>query len=207
MTKTYLTFLLSMSFFFSQNVMADQNTQSKEFLNAYATLSKGKFYESDHLKGYLLHPYLEYERIKNHLNKTSDRTLIDFVNKNRNNWLGSDINTELLERFAKQNQWGNVLKYYQKGKGGNKAKCIGLEAKLRSRPSQALLNEALKVWKSGNRRPKACNPLFSILKKRGLITDQLAWERITLAMNKGKTTLSRDLSKHLNEPFVSESMG
>ncbi len=200
-SKVFITLFLLMSFF-SQNVVANQDAQAIEFLNAYSALSKGKFYESDHLKNYILHPYLEYERIKNNLKKTSDKTLIDFVNRNRTNWLGSDINTKLLERFAQQNQWGNVLKYYQKGKGGNKAKCIGIEAQLRSRPSQALVNEALKVWKSGNRRPKVCNPLFKLLKQKGWITDQLAWERITLAMNKGKTTLSRDLSKHLKNPSL-----
>ena len=201
-TRLILHCAIFVSLLFGQNAIANQDAQANEFLTAYTALSKGKFYESDHLKGYILHPYLEYERIKNNLKKTSDRTLIGFINQNRNNWLGSDINTELLQRLAKQKQWGNVLKYYQKGKGGNKAKCIGLEAQLRTRPSQTLLNEALNVWKSGNRRPKVCNPLFALLNQRGLITDQLAWERISLAMNKGKTTLSRDLSKHLNKPSL-----
>ena len=165
-------------------------------------MSKGRFYESNHLKGYILHPYLEYERLKIHLKKTSNGALIDFINRNRNNWLGSDINTELLQRLANQKQWGNVLKFHQKGQGGIKAKCVGIEAQLRSRPSQALLNEAVSLWKSPNSRPKVCDPLFSLLKLKGLITDQLAWERITLAMNKGRTSLSRSLSKHLESPSL-----
>ena len=186
----------------TQLVFADKLLNGNEFLNAYKALNKGRWYDSNHLKDYILHPYLEYERIKNNLKKTSDKALIDFINQNKNNWLGSDINTELLQRLAKQKQWGNVLQHYQKGQGGNKAKCVGLEAQLRTRPSQALFNEALTVWKSANRRPKVCNPLFSLLKQKGKINDQLVWERITLAMNKGKTSLSRDLSKHLSEPSL-----
>ena len=200
--KALFSFALCLSFGVNQIAFADNAQKANEFLNAYEALSKGRLYESNHLKGYILHPYLEYERLKNNLKRSSNKTLIDFINQNRNNWLGSDINTELLQRLAKQKQWANVLKFYQKGQGGNKAKCVGLEAQLRTRPSQALLNEALAVWKSGNRRPKVCNPLFNLLKQKGLITDQLAWERITLAMNKGKTTLSRDLSKHLREPSL-----
>ena len=200
--KALFSFALCLCFGVNQIAFADNAQKANEFLNAYEALSKGRLYESNHLKGYILHPYLEYERLKNNLKRSSNKTLIDFINQNRNNWLGSDINTELLQRLAKQKQWANVLKYYQKGQGGNKAKCVGLEAHLRTRPSQALLNEALAVWKSGNRRPKVCNPLFNLLKQKGLITDQLAWERITLAMNKGKTTLSRDLSKHLREPSL-----
>ena len=190
------------SFGISQIAYANKTQQANEFLNAYEALSKGRLYDSNHLRGYILHPYLEYERLKQNLKKTNNNALIDFVNRNRNNWLGSDINTELLQRLAKQRQWGNILKFYQKGQGGNKAKCIGIEAQLRTRPSQALLNEAVTLWKSGNQRPNVCNPLFNLLKQKGLITDQLAWQRITLAMNKGRTSLSRALSKHLSEPSL-----
>ena len=152
---------LLISFGASQVALADNSQQANEFLIAYEALSKGRYYDSNHLKGYILHPYLEYERLKNNLKKSNDRSLIDFINRNRNNWLGSDINTELLQRLAKNNQWGNVLKFYQKGNGGIKAKCLGLEAQLRTRPSQVLLNEALTLWKSPNSRPKVCDPLFA----------------------------------------------
>ena len=145
--KALFSFALCLCFGVNQIAFADNAQKANEFLNAYEALSKGRLYESNHLKGYILHPYLEYERLKNNLKRSSNKTLIDFINQNRNNWLGSDINTELLQRLAKQKQWANVLKYYQKGQGGNKAKCVGLEAQLRTRPSQALLNEALAVWK------------------------------------------------------------
>jgi len=196
-----LSFLLLLSICLQQRALADQNAQANEFIKAYDALSKGKFYESDHLKGYILHPYLEYERIKNNLNKTADKTLISFVNQNRDNWLGSDINTELLQRFAKQNKWGNVLKYYQKGKGGNKAKCIGIEAQLRTRPSQALLNESLKLWKSGNRRPKVCNPLFSLLKQNNARNRQIVAYGIKRIARK-KTNSARQKWKQVQRQYT-----
>ena len=205
-SKNLTKALLSLAFLFSSGVnqiaFADNSQQANEFLNAYEALSKGQFYDSNHLKGYILHPYLEYERLKNNLKRSNDRSLIDFINRNRNNWLGSDINTELLQRIAKQKQWSNVLKFYQKGQGGIKAKCIGLEAQLRTRPSQALLNAALTLWKSANSRPKVCDPLFDLLKQKRILTDQQIWERITLAMNKGRTSLSRSLSKNLSNPSM-----
>jgi len=202
LNKALFSLVLCLSVGINQIAFADKAQQANEFLNAYEALSKGRLYESNHLKGYILHPYLEYERLKHNLKRSSSKTLIDFINQNRNNWLGSDINTELLQRLAKQKQWGNVLKFYQKGQGGIKAKCLGIEAQLHTQPSQALNNEALILWKSGNSRPKVCDPLFSLLKQKGLITDQLAWERATLAMNKGKTSLSRSISKNLLEPSM-----
>lgn len=202
--RTSLLAVIFISCFFNQTVLANNNNdlQAVEFLNAYEELSKGKFYESNHLKGYILHPYLEHQRLKKNIKKTSNNALIDFINRNRNNWLGSDINTELLERFAKQKQWGNVLKFYQKGKGGTKAKCIGLEAQLRSRPSEALFNEGLSIWNSSSSRPKVCDPLFSLLIQKRRITDQQVWDRISLTMAKGRTSLSRSLSKKLIDPSL-----
>jgi len=177
------------------------NTQN-EFLTAYASLSTGQWYDSNHLQGYILHPYLEYERIKNNLKKTQDNVLIDFINRNPDSWLGADINTELLQRLALKKQWGNVLRFHKQDQGGIKAKCLRIEAQLQLKTSPELLNEGMSVWKSASSRPNACDPLFALLKQKGTITDQQAWERITLAMEKGRTSLSRSLSKHLKEPSL-----
>ncbi len=186
---------------FPQNLRANSGPQI-EFLQAYKTLHKGRLYESDHLKGYLLHPYLEYERLKNNIKTSSTGSLVEFINHNQETWLGEDIRTELLIRLSEQKKWGQILKYYVKGQGGNKAKCIGLEALLRTKPSQTLFKEALQLWKSGSSRPNVCNSLFKLLEQKAIINDTQAWERITLAMEKGNTSLARSLSKHLLEPSL-----
>lgn len=176
--------------------------QANEFLNAYKALSKGKLYASDHLKGYILHPYLEHQRVKKNLKTSSTVTLKRFIKKNKNSWLADDINNELIARLGKQKQWSNVLKHFKKDSANIKAKCVGFEANLRIRPSQEIQNEALKLWLSANRRPKECNSLFALMRNKGIINEQRVWERITLAMDKGRTSLSRDLSKYLKEPSL-----
>lgn len=192
--------LMLLSIFNTSN--ANSQTQREDFLQAYKTLQKGKPYNSTHLRNYILHPYLEYERIKQNIKKTSDRSLVNFIKQNQHSWLAEDLNTELLERYAKRGKWKSVLAHYKKDQGGNKAKCSGLEAQIRSFSGQQktlALDKAMKVWLSGNSRPKNCNSLFSLLKRSGRITDEMAWKRITLAMEKGKTSLSKNLAKHLHE--------
>ena len=195
------SFLLFAVLLFPQKLMANSNDRV-EFSQAYEVLHKGRLYESDHLKNYILHPYLEYERLKNNIKTSSTGAMIDFVNRNRDTWLAEDINTEILIRLSEQRQWGQILKFYKKGQGGTKAKCIGLEASIRTKPSQALLNEALTLWKSGRSRPNVCNSLFKLLDQKSIINDAQAWERITLAMDKGNTRLARSLSKHLTDPSL-----
>ena len=195
------SFLLFAVILFPQKLLA-KSSDRIEFIQAYEVLHKGRLYESDHLKNYILHPYLEYERLKNNIKTSSTGAIIDFVNQNRNTWLAEDINTELLIRLSEQKQWGQILKFYKKGQGGTKAKCIGLEASIRTKPSQALLNDALTLWKSGRSRPNVCNSLFKLLNQKAIINDTQAWERITLAMDKGNTRLARSLSKHLTDPSL-----
>lgn len=180
-------------------------SQQDDFLQAYDVLHKGGLYDDSHLRGYLLHPYLEYERIKQNFKKTSEHTIVNFIKKNQNTWLAEDLNTDLLVRYAKYKKWKSIRAFYKREQGGNKAKCVGLDAIIRTSSGQAkknALNEGFKLWLSGNQRPSACNSLFDLLKRNGRITDQTAWQRITLAMEKGRTSLSKSLAKNLNEPSL-----
>ena len=52
--------------------LSKAQTQREGFLQAYKVLHKGKPYDSSHLRGYILHPYLEYERIKKNIKKTTE---------------------------------------------------------------------------------------------------------------------------------------
>ena len=182
---------------------AHANSRS-DFLEAYQILHKGGFYDTSHLKNYILSPYLDYERLKQNLRTSSDQSLNAFISKNQQSWLAEDLSTELLERFAKQKKWRSVLRLYKAGQGGLKSKCYGLEAKIRTstgKNKSIALNQAMKLWLSGNQRPNSCNTLFSILKRNRLINNSKVWQRITLAMNKGGTSLATYLAK--NSPYKS----
>ncbi len=196
-----LLFGIAFCLFLSLNTFASANQkQVDEFLLAYEKLHKGQLYDSSHLRNYILHPYLDYERLKQNIKTSSNQSLLNFIHQNPPSWLSDDINTELLIKLSKQQQWGQILKFYKKGQGGIKARCINAEASMHIRPSAAVQNEALKIWLSANSRPKVCDPLFALLVRKGLINDSRAWQRITLAMDKGRTSLARALSKYLNEP-------
>ncbi len=199
-TIIWLTLLIGM--FFTHASVYSQNQQA-EFLQAYDVLHKGGHYDSDHLRGYILKPYLDYERIKQRLKKSSDQTLIDFIQQNPQSLLADNISSDLLDRFAKQGKWRSLLKYYQDGHGGTKSKCNGLEAKIRTGQNiQQAQQDALKVWLSGSSRPNSCNSLFSLLRKKGAINDANTWQRIALAMDAGGTRLSKSLAKYTTNPAL-----
>ena len=178
------------------------NAQRQAFIEAYQILHQGGYYENDHLKDYVLYPYLEFERIKQHLEVTDTQTLRQFIKMNSPSRLSDNLTVDLIKRLAKQKQWRLLLTYYKEGKGGIISQCLGLEAQLRlnqQKTSQKILEKAMQVWLSGRSRPRECDALFSILKQKNMLTDEKAWQRITLAMKVGGTTLSRSLAKYTRD--------
>ena len=197
-------FFLAISLF--GPVSANSQNQRNDFLQAYEILHNGGFFDSSHLQGYLLHPYLDYERIKQHLKQTSDQTIINFIQQNKQTWFADNLRSEILVRFAKQKKWNEVLTVYNQSSlnnyGGSKAKCAVLEAKMHTEKGDDLIktvDESLGFWLSGRSRPKNCNSLFSFLRDKGLIDESLTWQRIALAMNKGSTSLAKALAKYTSD--------
>ncbi len=201
-SKIRLGFIFLLNILLITSAFANKQADREEFLQAYKILHAGGLYDASHLKGYLLYPYLGYERIKRNLKKTSDQAIKNYIKKYPDTWLADDLRTELLVRFSSQKKWQAILDSYQEGVGGNKAKCAVLEAKIRRmKDSQLILaiNQATNLWLSGNRRPKNCNTLFSLLQEKGFIDDELVWKRIGLAINKGATSLAKSLSKYTQD--------
>ncbi len=180
------------------------NTQSQreDFLQAYEVLHKGGLFDSSHLQDYLLYPYLEYERIRQHLKITSDQTLINFIKHYPDTWLADDLRKEVLVRLARQKNWKAVLAFHNGHEKSSKARCAILEAKINSYKEDDLMEaigESINFWLSGKSRPKSCNSFFSLLRKKGLIDETLTWQRIGLAMNRGNSSLARALGKQTND--------
>jgi len=196
--KIILLLIFFNSFLF---VTASANTQinRENFLQAYKILHADGLFDSSHLQGYLLYPYLDYERIKQNLKKTSNQTLINFIASYSDTWLADDVRTELLLRLSKQKKWNEILEFYEDNMGGSRAKCAVLEARVNLLKDDKLiiaLDDSVKLWLSGRDRPRNCNSLFSLLYDKGFIDDELAWQRISLAMNKGATSLAKAISKY-----------
>lgn len=184
------------------SVSANNKEQRENFLQAYEILHKGKLFDSSHLKDYKLSPYLDYERIKQHLRQTTDQTIITFIQKNKPSWLADNLRTEILVRFAKQKKWDSILDFYEENKGGSKSKCAILEAKIHTLQDDLLIEavgESITFWLSGSSRPNNCNSFFALLRNKGFIDETLTWQRISLAMDKGATSLAKALSRHSND--------
>lgn len=168
-----------------------------QFIDAYANIKKGKKVKISHLKKYPLYPYLEYEILNRKLSSASDKQLLDFISKHENTLLADKLWRVWIKRLAKAKKWDDIKKNYTPIAATVETRCHYLEALIHTDEEKLALLRAEKLWMSATSRPKGCNPLFNELKKRNLLNKDKYWERIQLAVNKGKTKLARGLVKHL----------
>ena len=175
------------------------------FRDAVTALENGQLETFESLKtqntDYLLYPYLEYYDLRNRLSSATDEELMAFINTYDTTPLSYRLRTQWLYRLAEDQRWDQYLKVYKR-QGGAKLQCAHLHAKLATDNSKKTAKQVLratkKLWLSGKEQPKECDYIFKKFEKSKLLTGKVIWDRIELAMNKGNTTLAKELSKRLS---------
>ncbi len=178
----------------------DLTDQRERFIQAERALENGDTDAFQHLKlqlsGYPLYPYLEYQEILNSLEQqTSDtiRTALTALD-------GTPLQHQLLDRWlallADEGLWHSYLSFSQPG-GSIERQCNRLQALIETGKRQQAFDAVPKLWLSGSSRPAACDPVFDSWIDAGRLTQELVWQRVALAMDKGKTRLANYLKRFL----------
>jgi len=175
------------------------------FKDAVAALESGQLENFAALKAqstdYVLYPYLEYYDLRNRLSSSTDEELMNFINTYDTTPLSYRLRTQWLYRLAEDKNWDQFLTVY-KGQGGAKLRCAYLDATLTKDGSaktlQSVLESTKKIWLTGKNAPAECDNVFEKFEKSKLLTGQVIWDRIELAMEAGNTKLAESLSKRLS---------
>ena len=178
----------------------DLEKQRALYRDAKSALRNGdrkKFLQlSESLREYPLYPYLQYNYLNSHLSKANSDEIATFLNEY------SDFpSTELLRQrwlryLANRKQWGTFIKNY-KLQQDKYLQCQYLIALMNSGDTARFLDESRKVWLSGVSLPPQCDPAFNSLYQSEFMTDDLVWQRITLAIDKNNLRLANYLASLL----------
>lgn len=164
----------------------------KIFLQAETALKKGDnknyFLLTEQLKEYPLYPYLQYQWLKKNLNQ--ENKVKHFLEQYQSSRYTSPLKRKWLYRLAKNKQWQTFLEFYS-ATSDTSLNCYYHQAQFKTGEKQAALTGAAKLWSVGKSQPKACNPLFSQLKKSSLFNQDLFWQRFDAALRNNKTSLAK----------------
>ena len=185
--------------FAGQHSFAGEQEDRKQFKSLYSSLKAKKSADISALKNYSLYPYLEYQQIANNLSGTSTQRIETYILNNADSPLSVKLRDGLMERYNDEGQWGQTFTLFQEENGSIKARCLHTQARIELGDTKNALIEGKKLWMSGRDRPKQCDALFKLLASNGQINKEDYWQRITLAMDRGATSLSKSLSGRLGK--------
>ncbi|MEE9552356.1 MAG: transglycosylase SLT domain-containing protein [Gammaproteobacteria bacterium] len=161
-------------------------------IKTFTTLANG-------IKDYPLYPYLRYNYIRPRLYKIDAQEIKTFFEQYDDFPFTDYLRTEWLKHLAKKRQWQTFLDNYTPQKDTT-LQCYQIQARIKTNNQTYLLEDIRTLWLAGKSQPPQCDSAFALLYKSDLMTNELVWERIRLAMNNGKTGLASYLSRRLDEP-------
>ncbi len=177
--------------------------QRDNFMAAEKALKRGaiKKYQqlTPQLENYPLYPYLRYEYLRTRLGKIPADEISAFIDTYSDlSPLSSRLHFRWIKKLAEQRRWKEVQQHYRPGNNVTLA-CYYRRALLNNGNQRAAFDGLQQLWLVGHSQPRACDPLFTAWHKAGFIDDTLAWQRIQLAMDKRKLSLSRYLTRFLSK--------
>lgn len=148
------------------------------------------------LSNYPLYPVLLYDYLRPRMASTESRIIANFLRDHGDLPAAADMRAEFLRLLAQRQDWQILIEVYTP-QADVQMRCYQLLARLRLGREEYLMEDARTVWLSGESQPSTCDPVFARLDASGLLTPEIIWERIGLAMDQGNTGLARWLGRRL----------
>jgi soluble lytic murein transglycosylase len=197
------------------NILHHQQTSNDQshaelFLLAEAALQDQQLDKLDQLLPALEHhplvEYLKRDKFLNQLKSNHDpleleREIKGFLIKNKNQVVTRKLYRAWLNHLIKTKREQLFLDYYRPH-SNTKLKCHYLRLQLSSDPISRDTNTKIKqIWLTGRSLPKICDPLFTLWRERGELTNELIWERMLLAAKAKQNSLVSYLNQLLPRDY------
>lgn len=181
------TVLASQRFHYQKARTALAQNNAKAYAEHYAQLGD-----------YPLKPYLEFGKLRRDLRHMPFDDIDAFIDQYYGSFLESRLRSHLLTSLASRERWADFMRYYQPSFSSVTMRCHAINARLRTGDKSAFA-EVPDIWLAGQSQPDACDPVFRQWRQAGLMTEDLVWQRLHLAVQNDQLTLARYLSTLLKE--------
>ena len=151
---------------------------------------------SSTLGDYPLYPYLQYQWLKNNLSQTDN--ILAFLSVYKETRYAGLLRSKWLDYLANNERWIEFILYYQAG-NDTALECQYYWAIYKVSNQQLALNEAKRLWITGDSLPNECDPLLSALVLSPVLTPDLIWQRFELALKKDNRTLASYVQQLLDK--------
>ncbi len=187
---------------------ADVNLQQQRqlFQQAEQQIKQGYLHHiPPELDSYVLSPYLQYLLVNRQYQQLDPTTVEAFIDTHRHYAFIKPLEKKWLRSLA-QNQPDQFIDRYDYG-FSKKMDCLYATAAWRSGQRDPQLQQYItSLWLVPYSQHQSCDPLFYEWRMTGFLTQELIWERYTLALSNNNLSLAHYLAKQLNADYYPRSM-
>ena len=202
--KSVVLGLLFTSLFLAFNTNASALTAlQKNYLEAEKAQQSGDYnrYKSlvAKLDDYPLLPYLKYRELPANLAFAQQHKVVEFIQAYPDAPPAQLLYKNWMNLLFQQKQWQALLQFYQPTITDNEdLQCQRTVAQLYSGRRQEAFAKAKTLWLTPTSQPESCEALFQEWRKAGLLTDKLAWQRFSIAIEAKEIDFAKFLKRFLN---------
>ncbi|MCC7410524.1 MAG: transglycosylase SLT domain-containing protein [Gammaproteobacteria bacterium] len=179
---------------------AAQGSERAQFQRAYQAMVAGRTTEAEQLavglELYPLYSYVRYQYLRTHLHRVASAEVRQFLIANEDSVIGERLRTQWLQHLARNQRWQEFLDAYRP-QSDPQLRCTQLLARIRIGQLEGVEHDALPLWMVGRSQAKECDAAFERLYASPLLSAELIWQRIGLAMGEGETGIAAFLGRRL----------
>ena len=149
------------------------------------------------LNHYPLLPYLDYYQLAFRPGAADYSDVTRFIRQHGDTPQSNRLERAYLTYLAQSQQWSQFLRFYPAKPNSTDLLCMHYQARYYTGHKSEALQEAGKLWLTGQSRPDACDPLFQLWQQAGLRTQDKIWQRMKLAFEAQNPNLIRHLGAQL----------
>lgn len=174
--------------------------QRQSYDQAMSALKSGQYdrYQSlkRNLTDYPLYPYLLLEEL-NRQDKPSHKQLEDFLIAHGDLPAAQRLKSDWLRRLAREGEWAQFKRNYDTDSQSAGLDCMVAHQMWREGDQAKAMERATELWTVGRSQAKECDPLFERWRAAGGLTEDVAWQRIRLALLYRQDALARYLTRYV----------
>jgi len=177
--------------------------QRKAFMQAWQAAKRGDRAQvqqlANGLQSYVLYPYLRYDDFLSRRSTVDPAEMAGFLAAYQDWAFQKGLRRAWLKSLGETGRWDALLQYVDPVTDSDtEIQCYLVQARIERQQLDGLMAQAQALWAVGKSQPEVCDPVFTWLKKNHGITSELAWLRISSAMQARNPRLSLYLSRYLS---------
>lgn len=205
MGTRFLSVCCSVMVFISLQCQADllQHNSHQAFLDAERSL-KSRDYATFKLRlqalDHPLKPYLESDYIRRYFYKRPEQKIQAFLSQHAASPAATQLSNSWLYYLARKGDWKRFTQFYEPSNRLS-LRCHYTYALHKTSRQFEAITEGQRLWLLGDPLPKACDKVFQHWKRKGLLSQDLIWQRFLKSVDKRHYRLARYLQKQLSNNY------